>query len=52
MTKQIQLNRTGSAEVLEIVNVNVQSPKADEVQIRMQALGLNRAEIMYPTVNM
>ncbi|AFU19052.1 zinc-dependent alcohol dehydrogenase family protein [Actinobacillus suis] len=47
MTKQIQFNQTGSADVLQIVDVQVAAPKSHEVQIQMQALGLNRAEMMY-----
>lgn len=34
-------------EVLEFVDVDVQAPSADEVQISVKALGINRAEIMY-----
>ncbi|WP_018651079.1 zinc-dependent alcohol dehydrogenase family protein [Actinobacillus capsulatus] len=47
MTKQIQFNQTGSADVLQIADVQVVAPKSHEVQIQMQALGLNRAEMMY-----
>ncbi|MDE1190257.1 MAG: zinc-dependent alcohol dehydrogenase family protein [Pantoea sp.] len=49
MTKVVVFNRTGGPEVLEIVDVNVAAPAAGEVQIRVQAIGLNRAEIMYRT---
>ncbi|WP_443090943.1 zinc-dependent alcohol dehydrogenase family protein [Basfia succiniciproducens] len=47
MSKQIQFTQTGSPDVLHIVDVPVAAPKANEVQIQMQALGLNRAEMMY-----
>lgn len=47
MSKVVTFNRTGGPEVLEIVDLPVAAPAADEVQIRVQALGLNRAEIMY-----
>ncbi|MEG3127043.1 zinc-dependent alcohol dehydrogenase family protein [Pantoea cypripedii] len=49
MTKVVVFNRTGGPEVLEIVDVNVAAPAAGEVQIQVQAIGLNRAEIMYRT---
>jgi NADPH2:quinone reductase len=49
MTKTILFNRTGGAEVLEFVDVEVAQPSADEVQISVKALGINRAEIMYRT---
>lgn len=47
MSKVVTFNRTGGPEVLEIVDLPVAAPAADEVQIRVHALGLNRAEIMY-----
>ena len=47
MSKVVTFNRTGGPEVLEIVDVQVSAPAAGEVQIRVQALGINRAEIMY-----
>ena len=47
MSKQIQFTQTGSPDVLHIVDVQVAAPKVNEVQIQMQALGLNRAEMMY-----
>lgn len=42
-------NQTGSADVLEIKNVDLPAPSADEVQIAVRAIGINRAEIMYRT---
>lgn len=47
MSKVIRFNRTGGAEVLEFVDVEVAPPAEHEVQIRVKALGINRAEIMY-----
>jgi NADPH:quinone reductase-like Zn-dependent oxidoreductase len=47
MSKVVTFNRTGGPEVLEVVDVEVPTPAAGEVQIRVQAIGLNRAEIMY-----
>lgn len=39
-------NRTGGPEVLEIIDVPVQEPLANEVQFRVRAIGINRAEAM------
>lgn len=47
MSKVITFNRTGGPEVLEVVDVQVPAPAAGEVQIRVHAIGINRAEIMY-----
>lgn len=47
MSKIVQFNRTGGAEVLEVVDVDVRAPQAHEVQIKVNALGINRAEIMW-----
>lgn len=49
MSKIVVFNQTGSADVLEIKNVDVPAPSADEVQIEVRAIGINRAEIMYRT---
>ncbi|WP_240328913.1 hypothetical protein [Helicobacter suis] len=46
MSKQVQFNKTGNSDVLEIVEINIPAPQADEVQITFSAWGLNRAEIM------
>lgn len=47
MSKVITFNRTGGPEVLEVIDVQVPAPTAGEVQIRVHAIGINRAEIMY-----
>ena len=49
MSKVVVFNQIGSAEVLEIQDVNVPAPAAHEVQIAVRAIGINRAEIMYRT---
>lgn len=49
MSKAVHFNRIGAPEVLEIVDIEVPAPQADEVQIKVRALGINRAEIMYRT---
>lgn len=47
MTKIVRLERTGGADVLEIVDSPVSEPGDDEVRIRVQAIGLNRAEVLF-----
>ena len=47
MSKVVTFNRIGGPEVLEIVDEKIPEPAAREVQIRVHAIGLNRAEIMY-----
>ena len=49
MSRVVRFHRTGDAEVLQIDEVEVAAPQAGEVQIRVKALGINRAEIMYRT---
>lgn len=49
MSRVVRFHHTGDAEVLQIDAVDVAAPKAGEVQIRVKALGINRAEIMYRT---
>jgi NADPH:quinone reductase-like Zn-dependent oxidoreductase len=47
MPRSVRFNETGGAEVLQIVDVPIPEPGAGEVRIRVHALGLNRAEVMY-----
>ncbi|WP_407547869.1 zinc-dependent alcohol dehydrogenase family protein [Streptomyces sp. Pv4-95] len=47
MAKLVQFDRLGGAEVLTLRDVEVGAPGAGEVRIRVDAIGLNRAEIMY-----
>jgi len=49
VSRVVRFHRTGDAEVLQIDEVDVAAPQAGEVQIRVKALGINRAEIMYRT---
>ncbi|WP_050477918.1 zinc-dependent alcohol dehydrogenase family protein [Herbaspirillum rhizosphaerae] len=46
MTKVVRFDRYGGPEVLRVEEVEVAPPAAGEVQIRVQALGLNRAEAL------
>lgn len=47
MSKVVRFHRIGGPEVLQIDDVDVRSPNAGEVRIKVKALGLNRAEAMY-----
>lgn len=49
MPKVVRFHRVGDADVLQFDDVSVAVPKQNEVQIKVRALGLNRAEIMYRT---
>lgn len=49
MSKVVTFNRIGSPDVLEITDVPVAAPACNEVQIRVKAIGINRAEVMYRT---
>ncbi|MFD5753441.1 zinc-dependent alcohol dehydrogenase family protein [Streptomyces sp. NPDC127033] len=47
MATLVQFDRLGGPEVLTLRTVEVGAPGAGEVRIRVDAIGLNRAEIMY-----
>lgn len=47
MTKTIQFSEAGEPSVLSIIDESVPAPAADEVQIKVHAIGLNRAEAMF-----
>ncbi|WP_028222247.1 zinc-dependent alcohol dehydrogenase family protein [Paraburkholderia oxyphila] len=47
MSRVVRFHRIGGPEALQIDDVDVPAPKAGEVQIRVKAIGLNRAEVMY-----
>jgi NADPH:quinone reductase len=49
MSKVVKFYEFGSPEVLKIEEETLREPQAGEVQIEVQALGLNRAEVMYRT---
>lgn len=46
MTRAVRFHQHGSPEVLRIERVDVSPPARSEVQIRIKALGLNRAEAL------
>ncbi|MEU4475356.1 zinc-dependent alcohol dehydrogenase family protein [Micromonospora sp. NPDC023888] len=47
MAQLVQFDQLGGPEVLTVRDVEVVAPGAGEVRIRVDAIGLNRAEIMY-----
>ena len=47
MPRVVRFHRTGGPEVLKIDQVDMPSPRPDEVRIAVKALGLNRAESMF-----
>ncbi|QNB13521.1 zinc-dependent alcohol dehydrogenase family protein [Paraburkholderia tropica] len=47
MSRIVRFHRIGGPEVLQIDDIDVPAPKAGDVQIRVKAIGLNRAEVMY-----
>ena len=47
MAKIVTFNRTGGPDVLGITDMAVAAPATGEVQIRVKAIGINRAEVMY-----
>lgn len=47
MARVVRFHETGGPEVLRIEQVDVPSPGKGEVQIRIHALGLNRAEAIF-----
>ena len=49
MSRIVRFHETGAADVLKVEDVEVPAPKAGEVQIRVKAMGLNRAEVMFRT---
>jgi len=47
--RTVRFGRLGGPEVLQIEDLPIVEPKSGEVRIRVQAIGLNRAEIMFRT---
>jgi len=47
MSQVVRIHEYGTADVLRIDDIDVPFPAADEVQIRVKAIGLNRAEVMF-----
>jgi NADPH:quinone reductase len=49
MSKVVKFYEFGSPEVLKVEEEPLRDPQAGEVRIKVQTLGLNRAEVMYRT---
>lgn len=49
MSKVVRFHQTGGPEVLQVEELNIGEPGADELKIRIEAIGLNRAEAMFRT---
>jgi NADPH:quinone reductase-like Zn-dependent oxidoreductase len=47
MARIVRIHEYGDASVLKIEDLDVPAPAADEVQIVVKAIGLNRAEVMF-----
>lgn len=47
MTRVVKFHELGGPEVLKLENVEVPAPAADEVRIKVKAIGLNRAEALF-----
>lgn len=51
MTKVVRFHETGSPEKLQIEDLDIGSPGPGHVRIKVEAVGLNRAEAMYRAGN-
>jgi NADPH:quinone reductase-like Zn-dependent oxidoreductase len=47
MARIVRFHHTGDADVLQIDDLPLQEPKEGEVRIKVEAIGLNRAEVMF-----
>jgi len=47
MTRAVKIHETGEADVLSIETVEIGEPGEGEVRLRVEAFGLNRAEVMF-----
>jgi NADPH:quinone reductase-like Zn-dependent oxidoreductase len=47
MSRIVRFHRLGGPEVLQIDELDIGSPKAGELRLRVRAIGLNRAEAMF-----
>lgn len=47
MSRIVRIHEYGDASVLKIDDIEVPAPAADEVQITVKAIGINRAEVMF-----
>ncbi len=47
MTKVVRFHTLGDADVLKLEDLPLQEPKAGEVRLKVEAIGLNRAEVAF-----
>ncbi|MFD6040839.1 MULTISPECIES: hypothetical protein [Streptomyces] len=47
MARIVQFDTAGGPEVLELRETDPRSPGPGELRVRVDAIGLNRAEVMY-----
>jgi NADPH:quinone reductase-like Zn-dependent oxidoreductase len=47
MARIVRIHEYGDADVLKLDEIDVPAPLADELQIEVKAIGLNRAEVMF-----
>lgn len=47
MSKVVRFNETGGPEVLKIADEMIGEPGPNELRVRIEAIGLNRAEVMF-----
>ena len=47
MVKIVQFQNFGDADVLELKDMPLKEPNKDEVRIKVEAIGINRAEVMF-----
>ena len=47
MSKIIRFHETGGADVLKIEDLPLTEPGKGEVRLKVEAIGLNRAEVMF-----
>lgn len=47
MARIVRIHEYGDASVLRLEDLDIPAPAADEVQIAVRAIGLNRAEVMF-----
>ena len=47
MSKIIRFHETGEADVLKVEDVPLTEPGDGEVRLKVEAIGLNRAEVMF-----
>jgi len=47
MSRTIKIAKAGGPEVLEFIDAPVRPPGPHEVRIKVKAIGINRAELMW-----